>query len=268
MAAISQWPKQRRGFTLVELLVSLAIIGVLMALLIPAVQYARESARRIECSSNIRQQVLGLQSFHSAMRTFPAGRQLFPGGEYSWCVSALPYLDQEPLAQQYNKSLPWNDVGGNWNVARTVLPIFRCPDSELDFPGDTDYGGIMGSLLAGIQTPGVFDYENGVMIEVGGKNQVPVSLGEIIDGTSQTILVAESSDRPLEQGGLWVSGYNCFSHDNGHINLNPGEIFSWHPGGSFVGLADGSVRFLHKEVAGRVVGSLCTRSGLEVVEDF
>lgn len=261
-------PRIRPAFTLIELLVAIAIIGILMALLTPAVQFARESARRIECSNNVRQQVLALQTFHGANRTFPAGRQLIPGGEYSWCVAALPYLDQDLLFRRYNTALPWNG-GENWVTAQTPLQMFRCPTSQRRFPGDTDYGGITGSLLAGLQTSGVFDYENGVMIEVGNnRRSVCVSLGEITDGTSHTILVAESSDRPWEQGGLWVSGYNCFSHDNGRLNVNPGEIFSWHPGGSFVGFADGSVHFLHKETASLVIGSLCTKNGAESVADF
>jgi prepilin-type N-terminal cleavage/methylation domain-containing protein len=258
----------RIGFTLIELLVTLAIVGILVGLLMPAVQYARESARRVQCENNIRQQLLGLQTFHATRRTFPAGRQLVLGGNYSWCVELLPYLEQDPLAQRFNKSRPWNDPGGNWDVARISLEMFRCPTSFLKFAGDTDYGGIMGSLLAGTPVPGVFDYENGVMIEVGGKYSSPISFGEILDGASNTILVAESSDRVMEQGGMWASGQNCFSHDNGQINVNPGEIFSCHAGGSFVGFADGRVRFLHKEVAAPIVGSICTRNGSEILGDF
>jgi prepilin-type N-terminal cleavage/methylation domain-containing protein/prepilin-type processing-associated H-X9-DG protein len=260
--------QSRIGFTLFELLVTIAIVGILIGLLIPAVQLARESARRVQCENNVRQQLLALQMFHATHRTFPAGRRLVSGGNYSWCVELLPYLDQEPLSQCFDKNRTWNDPLENWDMARIPLEVFRCPTSFLKFPGDTDYGGIMGSLLAGAPTPGVFDYENGVMIEVGNKLAGPISFGEITDGASNTILVAESSDRVMEQGGMWASGQNCFSHDNGQINVSPGEIFSWHSGGSYVGFADGNVRFLHRETAAPVVGSLCTRNGAEILGNF
>src|SRR5882724_1795463 len=92
---------RRRAFTLVELLVVIAIIGVLVALLLPAVQAAREAARRMQCTNHLRQLSLSLHNFHDINGTFP--KQVSPGGVtgVSWLVSVLPYLEQKSLFDQF-----------------------------------------------------------------------------------------------------------------------------------------------------------------------
>jgi len=253
----------RQGITLVELMTVMAILGVLMSLLLAAVQASRDMARKASCANNLRNQLVALHEFQAAQQYFPAGRLYAPTREYAWCVELLPYLEQGALYGRFDRTRPWSDAGGNSAVARTNLRIFRCPSAIKKFDGKTDYGGIMGSTIT--VSPG-FDFENGVMIEVGRHRSNYLTQSEIVDGSSQTIALAECTDRDREAGGLWVSGFNAFSHDNGSVNGNvTDDIRSRHPGGALVGFVDGRVQFLSQHTAGYVVGALCTRNGGERV---
>src|SRR5262249_62367086 len=103
--------RRRLGFTLIELLVVIAIISVLVALLLPAVQNAREAARRSQCRNNLKQIGIALQNYHAACNMFPPGYIAgvpYPATSngWSWCSQILPYLDQSPLYDQINFQLP------------------------------------------------------------------------------------------------------------------------------------------------------------------
>jgi prepilin-type N-terminal cleavage/methylation domain-containing protein len=263
----SALPRRRHpnGFTLVELLVVIAIIGTLMSLLLAGVQAAREAARKASCSNNLRSQLLALHEFVAAQQRFPAGREYSKVREYSWCVDVLPQLEQNALYQRYDRTKPWSDPT-NENIAHQNLRIFRCPSAIKKFPGKTDYGGITGSTIT--VSPG-FDFDNGIMLEIGRRRKNYLLPSEIIDGLSQTLVLAECADREADAGGLWVSGFNCFSHDNGTVNGPVSDdIGSRHPQGAFVGFADGRVHFLSQNASGYTVGALCTRNGGETVGDF
>jgi prepilin-type N-terminal cleavage/methylation domain-containing protein len=139
-------PIRRRewGFTLVELLVVIAIIGILIALLLPAVQAAREAARRAECSNNLKQLGLGLHNYHDVYKTFPFAWMIhLPGGDLSqlniqcWGTRILPHIEQEPLKDQYDDRFPAISMFGpiaakNEALIQTVLETYLCPST----PGD------------------------------------------------------------------------------------------------------------------------------------
>jgi prepilin-type N-terminal cleavage/methylation domain-containing protein/prepilin-type processing-associated H-X9-DG protein len=129
----------RRGFTLVELLVVIAIIGVLVAMLLPAIQAAREAARRATCLNNLKQFGIALQNYHDQLKTFPPGacNQFRPPGNAAAVYSSphamlMPYFEEEGLHGMYNQNRPWFYQLGE--VAEKVIPFFVCPSNNGDNP--------------------------------------------------------------------------------------------------------------------------------------
>ncbi|HIE97970.1 MAG TPA: DUF1559 domain-containing protein [Planctomycetes bacterium] len=144
-----------RGFTLIELLVVIAIIAILIALLLPAVQQAREAARRTQCKNNLKQMGIAFHSYHDVFNTFPkpaivgltvsTGLVIEQGA--SWATQLLPYLDQAPLYNLYDSDLSPNDAV-NIPATETILPAFVCPSTprsdavvEYTIPAGTALGG-------------------------------------------------------------------------------------------------------------------------------
>jgi prepilin-type N-terminal cleavage/methylation domain-containing protein len=200
----------RPAFTLVELLVVIAIIGVLVALLLPAVQAAREAARRMQCASHQRQLALAAHSFHDVNKAFPPGvYQLkfstapqFRG--VSLYVKLLPYLEQANLAQGWDETDPLNNtVGGASAKTAQKIKVFLCPSDFLQqnpiaagglFYALTSYGGNGGSRSydpAMATNDGIFSVLGpGSETAPGGQ---PIRMAEVTDGLSSTILFGERS---------------------------------------------------------------------------
>jgi prepilin-type N-terminal cleavage/methylation domain-containing protein len=220
MNAVSSSPG-RRGFTLVELLVVIAIIGVLVAMLLPAVQAAREAARRSNCSNNLKQIGLALHNYEDTHKTFPAAWWLSnpPLNMGAWGTSILPQLEQQPLYDKYDTKVPPIDQAGTIGVANiaiisTRLKMFECPSVP---GGDRIYtGGISGVpglptlswraapsdyiATTGVRaTYGNLAYNNnqggnrhGALLVMGPFGGVQISkMAKITDGTSNTFLVGE-----------------------------------------------------------------------------
>jgi prepilin-type N-terminal cleavage/methylation domain-containing protein len=234
----------RLGFTLVELLVVIAIIGVLVALLLPAVQAARESARRMSCQNNLKQLGYALHMHHDAINEFPPGCQGSvppvpqtnpPSGNISgtsFLVFILPYMEQQVIYQQYNQQLAYNNAV-NLAVGNMKVPSFYCPSGSRELSGNSGeaagsptvrnycshYCGVMGPtgtvLLAGknytytISSAGA----NGAFSAHGilGTN-THNRMADVVDGTSLTFLIAERSNIEPPQGNAgyrsWVRGQN------------------------------------------------------------
>jgi prepilin-type N-terminal cleavage/methylation domain-containing protein/prepilin-type processing-associated H-X9-DG protein len=254
------------GFSLVELLVVIAIIGVLGALLLPAVQKAREAANRAKCANNLEQIGTALHSYHHTYNTFPPGGiEWRPPGNHTnrqlaWSLFILPYLEQEPLYKKLDLSTPF-DSPQNAEGAATVLPIYLCPsknrnDYRFDGRGLIDYGGIFGQALFGNNSP-----PNGTLLF-----DKPIRISMITDGTSHTVMVSEDTQR---NDGQWINAMNLFDVA-APINCGPiydPDIHSEHPGGANGLFADASVRFLKETMDLHVLAAIVTRAGGEVIPD-
>jgi prepilin-type N-terminal cleavage/methylation domain-containing protein len=131
-----------RGFTLIELLVVIAIIGILVALLLPAVQAAREAGRRTVCSNNIKQVALALHGYHQTRNRLPNGAPNWDGPGGTWCAMVLPFMEQEALFNTFNFAAPSND-SSNQKAVTTPVSTFICPsDPASSTPIMTRFSGV------------------------------------------------------------------------------------------------------------------------------
>jgi prepilin-type N-terminal cleavage/methylation domain-containing protein/prepilin-type processing-associated H-X9-DG protein len=256
--------KPRRAFTLVELIVSIAITGILMGLLLPAVQVVREAARRARCQSNIKNMGLGLLNYESGHAAFPHGSSF--KNHHSWGSEILPFLEQRSVYDKIDFEAFWADPVQNQDVVFSDLPIFHCPSSLKLFSGKTDYCGISGSYRTEVEEI----ESNGMLFLAVEENSEPVSMSSVIDGASQTIIVAEGATVMQIDFGFWACGLNCFGHEEAGVNAGrrSDEIVADHPGGANVVLVDGSVQFIGEDVDADTVAALCTRNGYEPISEF
>jgi prepilin-type N-terminal cleavage/methylation domain-containing protein/prepilin-type processing-associated H-X9-DG protein len=189
--------RRGQGFTLVELLVVIAIIGILIALLLPAVQAAREAARRVQCNNHLKQIGLAVHNYHDTHRVFPFGAG-GTGNKYSAISLLLPFMEQTTLHDKINFSLPYTDPA-NDSARLTEIPMLRCP-SDLPNPlpatgGATNYMANKGSGIVWNTATGpnaTLPPPNGVFFM-----QSAIRFRDITDGTSNT---AAFSERILADG--------------------------------------------------------------------
>lgn len=223
----------RNAFTLIELLVVVAIIGVLVGLLLPAIQKAREAAQRAACVNNLKQIGLALHNFHGEKGYFPGNVRppAAPTIRSRWTFHILPHLEQGNLYQAYDDAQNW-DAGPNLAVSATFLKVFNCPSTpdqgRLDgnpanaggFPGIPASGTplVIGTIATGDYSQiydfwsptGVGDFftANPTIPITNNAGMLykdpapPVRIADVTDGTSNTIHVAESAGKPFQ----WIRG--------------------------------------------------------------
>jgi len=316
-----------RGFTLIELLVVIAIIGVLVGMLLPAVQQAREAARRASCTNNLKQIGLGMHNFSSAMKErFPPGRVRISNYKtISWCSFFMEYLEMSEIAASWDtltsaqRSSPAADsrfyVNANYTdeinskATATKIPVYLCPsvsvehatrqDDRIVDPGDQfdgmaciDYFGSGGITPndTGFKMPDGSNYPsfNGILLPYASTSAPKEINGglqfrEVTDGLSKTILVFEAAGAGADGSsgiGIWSAGFNAsyIGHTTNSVPvINPEDyatrvwegspntpMFSQHPGGVNVLMADGSVRFVSEETEREIVSAAASRNCGEV----
>ena len=284
---------KRRGFTLIELLVVIAIIAILIALLLPAVQQAREAARRTQCKNNLKQFGVAMHNYHDTNKSFPSGWIQQPTATASsvsswdpgwgWGALILPYLEQGNLHEKLGvTTIEFDLVDGTDDgtanptpETETVLAAFRCPsDPGADL--NTNRGGHATSSYIGVNgstTPHNFNPGNG-MFWCNSR----VRMRDIEDGTSQTFMLGEIyRDEPERRGGIWAGYYVTqkyggvvygMRNDPGDV-INGTNVFTFsskHPGGAQFLAVDGSSHFVSENIDGTTYERLGHRKDGQVVQ--
>ncbi len=234
--------RRRQAFTLLELLLVVAVIAVLIALLLPSVRSAREPARRGQCQNNLKQIGIAIHNYNTDYGALPPAYTVDEEGNrlHSWRTLVLPYLGYEKLFEWIDLTKPWDDPA-NAKARETVVSVYRCPSVDNESTQTT--------YLALVGTDCAFS------------GPVARALSEITDGTSYTLLCV---DAPTEQAVHWMSP----------VDASEDEFLSWdddskmhHPGGTNVAFVDGSVRFLLLDVDHEVRRAMLTISGGEPVDE-
>ena len=289
--------RSKPGFTLIELMIVMAIIAILISLLLPAIQAARESARRTQCTNNLIQLGIGIANYATTHSVLPPGvvndkgpiQNLPVGYHHSWTVQILPFIGQENIYNHFDLKLsvyhPANDT-----VAAIRVATFFCPSSSR--PGEINYAGCHNDTAAAIDTNnhGVLYLNSRVRYdEIGDGTAQTILLGEIlggptlgwVSGTSSTLRNTgvpvndrESYNKPK---ALWTTfeGQNpretifetigTLAENGTWLVEQTGGFASFHGPGSHFLFCDGSVRLVHQSIDTRIYRLLGNRADGEPI---
>lgn len=289
---------RRLGFTLVELLVVIAIIGILVALLLPAVQTAREAARRIQCTNNLKQIGLATHNYHDAHKVFPLGvgnTSNNPVGQYGfdWMARILPFVEEGTVWSNIDFDVPYYVLHAKNNeFMKKNLTWAQCPSTP-DLPAFvTCCGGIPGVEDAGVSSYSAvsthlqINYAETLTGSGIIYNDSRTAFKHVKDGTSHTLLASEfycNDDLNMKTflagfGALYCPGGDCFLGNmwafanfqttyygiNSRAGYVASGVDSFHAGGANCAMADGSVHFLTEEISQATLNALTTRDGGEL----
>jgi len=291
--------QKTRGFTLVELLVVIAIIGILVALLLPAIQAAREAARRTQCSNNLKQIGIGLNNYHDTFRTFPPGawNEANRGNRLAWTVFILPFIEQQAIYAEFN--FEHNSYTGvNLLPGIMLVPTYHCPSIRLktgNYSGEqvggkdyytTHYYAVMGPQGINPLVPGgTTRYPESDNVNPHGGyayggvlyRNSSIRLGDITDGTSNTVMVGELAWDAANCYRTWLRGASGTAVAgaknlefglkvvpyNGSNNFNDVSFGAEHPAGCHFAVCDGSVAFVTENIDMSVLLAIASREGTE-----
>ncbi|MCA9066811.1 MAG: DUF1559 domain-containing protein [Planctomycetaceae bacterium] len=283
--------RNRRGFSVVELMVVAMVILLAMAIAFPSLQSARHAASAKQCQNHLRQQALALHNYHDVFNCFPAAwyarHPHFTDERWTgWQVAILPFVDQAPLYQSMIVNTERGRLQPEWptddQLAMTKLAIYRCPDDQTGDTnpfrggfGTSNYSGNYGRQPLAIWTDGRTSQhwpgavESWPMKELLARKtgrgifQLNSCTGfrDILDGTSNTIAVGERS--VTSGAGLWIGVQSSAfpndvvtdSHHTSGINRSFTGWSSAHEGGTFFMLADGAVRMVSEDLDSNLEGT-------------
>ena len=290
----------RCGFTLIELLVVIAIIGILIGLLLPAVQAVREAARRTQCGNQLKQMITAIHHYHDTRQKFP------PGFEWPdrtlWTARILPFMEQQTLYDTIQFGLPW-DSGPNAAACGVLIPTFQCPSQPV--PPPQDFEGIPNrqpcTYLA--SATGINTRESGPSPVIGDPNRdgmlfnnSQTKFADVLDGTAHTIMLGEAifniDIRGIDPVGNsqavdhWyfgstdqLNGINaseCLGSTAIPLNLYRNKALddieskelcfsSYHPQGVQLAFVDGHIEFVNETIDIDIMKARGTRSGRETI---
>lgn len=277
----------RRGFTLVELLVVIAIIGILVALLLPAVQAAREAARRCHCQNNLTQLGLAVHNYEFAHEKLPAGvlnpdgpiRSEPDGRHVGWIVQILPYVEELTVYKMFDQ-----EAGAyapvNAELRKLPLKILQCPSQGEEFLDQDNLAARSSYVGVHHNEEAPIDADNNGLLYLNSE----VRYIDILDGSSRTLLLSEARTDPADALG-WPSGTRATLRNTGSINLGQrrryneqptppeaekplptfvGGLSSPHPGIVLAAFADGSTRSLNEDLAPEVLRQIGARADGEL----